>query len=117
MSEGIHPSARVRGLASGFQPDRAWLPVHRIGAVCDGQTMLDNVKMEQVEVVLLGRVELGQVTVEQVVEALGAVEVVGMEVAGRQVDVVVGGQVMVEKPRQVGMMLGQVASPCQSSSS
>ena len=86
--------------------------------------MLDNVKMEQVEVVLLGRVELGQVTVEQVVEALRGVEVVGMEVAGRQVgmagrqvEVVVGGHVMVEKPGQVARTVGEAARPCQSSSS
>ena len=57
-------------------------------------------------------VEGGQVRVEQAVEARSVVEVVGGEVAGGQT-VVVRGQVMMEKARQVGMMLGEVARPCQ----
>ena len=50
--------------------------------------------------------------VEQVVEVFGVVRVVGIEVVGGQSEGGVSGQLMM-KVRQVGMMLGAVARPCQ----
>ena len=83
-------------------------------AVCNGLTRVEHVKVKQIEgVVLVQWVEWGQVRVEQVVEVFGVVRVVGMEVVGWQTEGVVSGQLMMEKARQVGMMLGAVARPRQ----
>ena len=75
-------------------------------------------KVGQVQVVLGEKVELGPVRVDQVVEVLGAVEVLGMEVlgmgvAGRQV----GGHLQMKKTRQVTVTVGKAARTSQSSSS
>ena len=66
-------------------------------------------------VVLERSMDWGQVRVEQVVEALRGGEVVGTEVFGRQVVVVVGGPVIMEKPRQLMPTVGATARPCQTS--
>ena len=86
------------------------------GAAYNGQTGVE--KIGQVQVVIGQKVELGPVRVEQVVEVLGAVEVVGMEVlgmgvAGRQV----GGHLQMKKTRQVTVTVGKAARPGHSSSS
>ena len=88
-----------------------------IAALCNLQRA-EHPKVEQMEdFAVLQRVEWGRMKVEQVAEALGVVEVVGLEVAGGHAEVVLRGQVMVDKPRLVGMILGEVARPCQSNSS
>ena len=84
-------------------------------AVRNGLTRVEHVKVKQIEGVVLAQwVEWGQVRVEQVVEVFGVVRVVGIEVAtvGGQTEGVVSGQLMM-KARQVGMMLGAAARPCQ----
>ena len=80
-----------------------------IAALCNLQRA-EHPKVEQMEdFVLLQRVEWGRMKVEQVAEVLGVVEVVGLEV--------LRGQVMMDNPRQVGTILGEVARPCHSNSS
>ena len=64
-------------------------------------------------VVLAQKLQWGQVKEVERVEACRGVEMIGTEVGGRQVDVVVAGRVIVEKLGQLALAVGEATRPCQ----